>query len=192
VLALSLAFFIGATSTMQGCQMFAVYQGALTSDPLVESIPTENGRKQVEESFARFTEVVYSAKDRVFPIHVAGWVLGIAMMAFALRALGGNPVARGYLLQVLGARGALMTAEFWLTRDVSRAEVEHALARQNALFPESATQPSIDPARFLVTALAVWLLMKLATVVLVLVALTRARTKAFYDAVALAERNSAP
>ena len=193
VLALSLALFLGATSTMQGCQTFAVYQGALTSDPLVESIPTEIGRKTVEASFQHYIEVVYAAKDRLFPLSVAGWVLGIALMAFTLRALAGSRVARGYLLQVLAAKGVLMVAEFWLTRDVARAEVEHALTRQTALFPDAASTPApFDPVRFLVFALGAWLVVKLAGVVAMLLALTRQRTKAFYDAVALAERNSSP
>ena len=192
VLALSLALFLGATSTMQGCQTFAVYQGALTADPLVESIPTESGRKAVEEGFQHYTETVYAAKKHVFPLSVAAWVLGLALMALTLRALAGSRVARGYLLQVLAAKGALMVAEFWLTRDVARAEVEHALIRQAALFPDAAANPQtpFDPIRFLVFVLAAWLFVKLAAVAAILVALTRARTRAFYDAVALAERNS--
>lgn len=190
VLALSIAFFVGAVSTMQGCQTFAIYQGAYPSASIVETIPTENGRKQVEEGYSHYTDVLFAAKSRAFPLNVASWVFGIAIMAFAMRALSGSRVARNYMLQVLTAAGLIVASEYWLIRDVGIAEVQYRMALQGGVPPQMPSSPS--PAELARAVLVAGIALKLFAVGAILVALTRARTKAFYDAVALTERNSSP
>jgi hypothetical protein len=187
VVALAFCFLFGSGGAMRGCQTFAMYRGELSSDFETKGIAAADARDRVQKAFDELIDASYQAKNRLYPVGVASWVLGMAMLSLGARALGGQRAAHRYLLQVLIAQTALTIVAFFLTEDVSRAETNFVLVKQQAMMPPDADDPTV---RALVSSPTLWQALSLGWLVIrvlmalgVLFALTRERARAFYDAV---------
>jgi len=119
----------------------------------------------------------------------ATFVLGAALLALAGRGLAGRTNARSAIVQVVTAQAIAMVVSFFLLRDVTDAELDWHLARtlaqqREAMPPEEVARiaPVLRDARHY--GGPAWLALRTFASALVLVALTRQRSRAFFDAAA--------
>jgi hypothetical protein len=119
-------------------------------------------RAASRERTERFNEVRDQARDREFPLGVATLLLGGAMVATAARSMSGREGARGALVQVTLVRAALVVVAFLLLPDI-RAAAFAASPRDGYV-------------------LVGWMAIEGIACLLVVVALTRERSRAFFRA----------
>jgi hypothetical protein len=127
VLALVAAWLLGAVSLLSGGSVVAFYRQdvadlrqSLDADP--DRILSDDEREAFRERAEHLNDVFERAKKREFPLAVGTLVLGGAMVAMAARSMSGREAARGALVQVTIARAMLVGAAFVLTADVRAAE----------------------------------------------------------------------
>jgi hypothetical protein len=110
------------------------------------------------------------------------------MVAFAARSMAGRQAARSGLMQVLVAQAALVVLAFFLTRDVERAETDlqstvfTAQLRETAQDPQMVEQVLPFYTHVLAAKPAIWLVVRTTATALILIALTRLRARAFFEA----------
>jgi hypothetical protein len=136
----------------------------------------------------RYFDALDAAKERVFPIGVAWFLLGAAMWGLAAGAMAGRGGARAGLVQVLLVHAVVIGVGYALTADVRRADLDARLAMASL---EPAPSPSEREAvRFASEHRTAFMLLprvlRFVAYGLVLVALTRRRTREFYEAAAAA------
>ena len=185
VIALIGAWVFGASGMTDGCSTIAFFKSdRIDASSVVSSISDDQNRAAAEGITEEYFASVEAAKTRVYPLGIAALLLGAVMWAFAAGAMAGRPGARKALLQVLCAQTALVAVSYLLTADV-RAAALAAEAKLHAL-----DAPPKDP---LGLAHAFGFLREglrsPGTIVglrvlangLIILALTRARTRAFFE-----------
>jgi uncharacterized membrane protein YidH (DUF202 family) len=167
IVSLVMAWLLGALALMAGGSVITFYkqdadelEQALDHDE--ERVPDPDERALFRERTERLENVHDQAKRREFPLGVAALLLGGAMVATSARAMSGREGARGALVQVTLARAALAVAGFFLTPDVRAAE----FAVANVFGYASISKVVLETAACL----------------LVVIALTRPRSRAFFRA----------
>lgn len=185
-LVVALMFGIGCWS--EGCERIALYDGEhQQAMALNASINVQADRERVQELYTHYVDVAYNARGRAVPASAAIFVLGAALLALASRGLAGRAHARRPLVQVVAVQAVVVVIAYFLTQDVRSAELtwanELVLAHQReALPPEDyervapvlrATLAIRDPA---------WLVLRTIASALIIVALTRQRSREFFEA----------
>jgi hypothetical protein len=142
---------------------------------------------EVLAALEKHLEVLDATKSRSFPLHVAAILLGAAMVVYAFRAMAGRPDARGPLLQLIVVQAALGIATFFLLKDV-----RHSQLALWATEVRTHVKESPDPRRaehwatMMITTRAafqpVYLIFHTLGSLAFVFALTRPRTRAFYEA----------
>jgi hypothetical protein len=167
IVSLVVAWLLGALALMAGGSVITFYkqdadeiQQALDHDE--ERVPDPEERALFRQHTEHLDEVHDQAKRREFPLGIAALLLGGAMVAMSARAMSGREGARGALVQVTLARAALSVLGFFLTPDVRAAEFAVASVFGYA---------SVGKVIFETTAC-----------LLVVLALTRPRSRAFFRA----------
>ncbi len=167
IVSLVVAWLLGALALMSGGSVITFYkqdadelQQALDHDE--DRVPDAEERAVFRARTERLDDVHDGARRREFPLGVAALLLGGAMVATSARAMSGRDGARSALVQVTLARAALAVLGFVLTPDVRAAEFAVASVFGYA---------SIGKVVFETTAC-----------LLVVVALTRPRSRAFFRA----------
>jgi len=188
VVALVLALVFGAGCWTEGCARLAFYRGAADNAHVLNaSIKDEEARARADALYRRFTEVADAARARAVPMAAAMWVLGFALLALASRGLAGKANTRSALVQVVVAQALLVVLSHFVTRDVRDAEldwdVERRLSHDKETLPKErydqivplthAMRRVVDPS---------WLVVRTIASALIVVALTRPRSRAFFDA----------
>lgn len=186
VLALGLSLFIGAGLWTDGCSTLAFYRGETDYKAVLNArIRDEANRARADERYEHFTEVADAARNRVIPMGAALFVLGTSMLVLSALGLGGRNT-RSALVQVVGVQAAVVLAQFYLTKDVRLAKLDWQLEgvriqQQEALPPEEFEKvaPGLEQARL------VWgpmvLLLQTSASGLILLALTRRRSREFFE-----------
>jgi hypothetical protein len=161
------AWLLGALALMAGGSVITFYKQdadeirqALDHDE--ERVPDPEERVLFRARTERLEDVRDRAKRREFPLGVAVLLIGGAMVATSARAMSGREGARFALVQVTLARAALAILGFFLTPDVRAAEFAVASVFGYA----SITKTVFETAACL----------------LVVLALTRPRSRAFFRA----------
>lgn len=186
-----LTWIIGVRGFMAGCGTATYLRGGMAPDVMVVA---EQARDQGDPF--QFTFLVLEAaqaramslhQDVAFPLSVGKVILGGLLVIASGLALGGRPGTRGFVLQVLLANLAFAAVEYGLTRDIRGAWID-MVAQAGALLPpevperESLTNPSLwwtaERVRFV--------LFELAILGAAALAMTRERTKLYFQAVARA------
>jgi hypothetical protein len=195
VLALLGAMAIGTAGLFQGWVIFVSYHEPIDPSIFGTGIPNEADRLAVIARFESYLQVFEAAKPRAWPVGVGALVLGGAIFVFAMRAMGGSNGARAMLVQLVMAQAGLNAAGYWLLRDVFEADLKVKEAQDAA---ESLDRvPERDRAELLRAvgrlrraSYPVELALDTLTSALIVVALTRKRARAFFDATgeALRER----
>jgi hypothetical protein len=188
VVALIAALVFGAGCWTEGCARLQLYRGGQDgAAALNEQIRDDADRAEVEALYKRFIDVADGARGRGVPLAAATFVLGAALLAFAARGLAGRTNARSALIQVVSAQAILVVATWFVMRDVSEAELDWHLARtlaqqREALPPDELAKvaPVVRDARHY--GGPAWLVIRTVASALIVVALTRRRSRAFFDA----------
>lgn len=186
VLALLICSGLGACGSTTGWGTIEVYRGA-PFDNRAHDFTREDDIKNVAASGDRLLAAMEAERPMAFPLAAGELVLGIAMFILAAAAMTGRGGARRALVQIMLAQTILVVATFVLTPKYRHAQIDWVLAQQVAKDLESGqTQEQIDqtvPAiRVFYSGISVAAIVLRAVVGgLVIVALTRRRSREFYD-----------
>ncbi len=192
VLALLGALALGMTGACNGWAAVTLYREPIDVSLSGQGIPDPADRAAVEARVDSLVRTLDGAKSRGWPIALAGLLLGSAMVMFSMRALGGSRGARALLVQLAVAQGGLNGASYWLLRDVMDANTRWLEASEIAEVHEREPDRSRADERLRATMVLVrarnpiGLVLSTLGSVLVVVALTRRRSREFFDAAAAA------
>ncbi len=169
IVALIGSWLFGAAILVNGCETLAFYKSdTVDGNAAAEQLADDAQREQVASRIEHYFTVMDGARRRVLPLSIAALLLGAAMVALSARAMSGRPGARSGLVQVTVVQAALAVLTYALTPDVRRAEFEVNAALSYGWLGRYAP-PVILAMRSFASALVV-------------VALTRPRSRAFFDA----------
>lgn len=189
VLALLLCSVLGAYGSLDGYETIALYRTTeIDTSYVLRDIAQEENRKAASASVDRLLGAMEQERSKLFPLAAGELVLGLALFMLAIFAMAGRGGARPAVVQLVVAQAALVVAMHVMTPKTRAAEVDLGLAVKSAQLRESGTDPHVvdDAAstyRHIEPYLgAVKLGVRTALALLVIVALTRARTRAFYEA----------
>jgi len=183
ILALVFAWVFGASAASEGCATVNLYK----SDPseLALEQAKEVDREAVDKITQRYVSVLEGAKTRMFPLAIASLLLGSVMWGLAAGAMAGRNGARSALLQVMAVHALVLVLAFAITPDVRAATVE-ARVGLLGLVPEPKTSAERDAQKWVRAHLwavpAAFTAVQLIGYGLVLLALTRRRTREFFEA----------
>jgi hypothetical protein len=190
VVALVTALIFGAGCWTSGCQQLQVYRGAKDQGATMNAmIRDDQERAQVEALYKKHLDASDDARTKGIPLAAATFVLGAALLALASRALAGKTNARAALMQVIAVQAIVGTTHFFAMREATNAELDWLLGGTLAY-----KRQTLRPVDY-----AVWapiyrgvrhygeptlLVVRAVASVLVLFALTRQRSREFFDAAA--------
>jgi hypothetical protein len=186
VLALLVCSGIGACESTAGWTTIEMYRGHI--DDRSHDFTREDDSKAVATTFQKMLGTLDEERPRVFPLAVGELVLGIAVFVFAAAAMTGRGGARRALVQLTVAQTALVIALFVVTPKYRWAESDWIIAQQSAQMleqgkSEADVRPQVAALRVFRRGLAIAVLVLRASVAgLVILALTRQRARAYYDA----------
>jgi hypothetical protein len=189
VCALVLAWLFGAGAMTDGCENIGYFEAdraeltRAAQDRLKDADPDA-----VAKVTERFFDAMDSAKSRVFPFAVASLLLGAAMWGLAFGAMAGRGGARAALVQVLAVSAVVRVVEYVATPDIRAA---HTAADIGLAALSPADTPAMKEGRHLyiqhrAKKPTFGLVLHLGLDALLLLALTRRRTREFYEARAAA------
>jgi hypothetical protein len=186
VLALLGALALGTANAFEGWTTFVNYHDPVDPTLMGAGIADEADRLAVVARSEALLQVFDAAKSRAWPLGVAVLVLGTAIFIFAMRALGGSATARAVLVQLVVVQAGTHIASCWLLRDVLDAElrVSEAMgaAAIHSAYPERDQVEMIrNEAKIQRAFIPIALALNSLASALVVVALTRRRTRAFFD-----------
>jgi hypothetical protein len=189
VAALVGAWILGATAMNEGCYEISYYKTPDHAE-LVQAEAETFGRDAdhtaVVQALEHYFSVIDGAKTRVFPLAIAALLLGAAMWALAAGAMASRSGARTALVQVISVHALVIVLAFAITPDVRAAEAEEISRRAALTTPMPPPGPMRDARRFVMDhSRFIPILrrsLRLISYALVLVALTRRRTREFFEA----------
>lgn len=192
VLALLAALALGTLGSCGGWAEIAQYRDGVTADAFTAGIAHEDDKAAVATRAQAYVRAFEAAEPRGYPLAVAALLLGGAMAFFAMRAMSGSSGARSALVQLVVAQAVLCVGSYWLLRNVYQAnlglvDAQVAAAMREQISDRQAADQVVRIYAKLIHVL-VPVLIALRTVVsgLVVVALTRRRSRDFFDAAAAA------
>jgi hypothetical protein len=180
--ALAAALLLGAGCWTEGCHRLAFYRGERDNGAAeaTATLKDDAARARAEALYRRFEEVSDADRRRAIPLAAATFVLGAALLALGARGLSGRSNARSALVQVVAAQAAVGVAAYVALINVTRAEMAWRVAvasSHSALIDRYAShiERLYAPGMIVLRTLAS---------VLIVVALTRAKSRAFFEAAA--------
>ena len=193
VVALLGALALGTTGAYAGWNAAALYFVSVDPTTAGEGITDAHDRELVVSRAEAELHVLDAQRSRGWPLAVATLLLGGATLLFALRALGGSAGARSVLVQLVLAQAGVGVASHFLLRDVFEADLRWLEAKQSAEEHAAAGPRDVVPlpsASVMRAASSMILVMRTLGSALVVVGLTRLRSRAYFDegAAALEER----
>ncbi|MEO6572538.1 MAG: hypothetical protein ABIP89_01775, partial [Polyangiaceae bacterium] len=144
---------------------------------------------RVTAAAEHYADVMNTSRGRMFPLAVAAFLLGTVMVAFSARAMSGRKGGRGGLVQVLSVQTALIIGTYFMTTDVRRVETDlHLTVQIEGLREAQPPKPESEAViammqRFVRVAPPVFLTVQVLLRLLILLALTRPRSRQFFSAV---------
>lgn len=183
ILALICAWVFGASAASEGCATVNLYKSDPSDLALEQAKQTD--REAVEKITQQYVSVLEAAKTRMFPLAIASLLLGSVMWGLAAGAMAGRNGARSALLQVMAVHALVVVLAYAITPDVRAATVE-ARVGLLGLVPEPRTSAERDAQKWVRGHLwavpTAFMALQLAGYGLVLLALTRRRTREFFEA----------
>jgi hypothetical protein len=172
-LALLGALALGMTAARNGWGTIMAYREPVDVSLIAQGVADPTDRAAVESSALAYVHALDAAKPRGWPLAVGTLLLGAALIVFSMRALGGSGGARAALVQLVVAQAGVNVAGYWLLRDVLEAEAGVRVARGMTVAFARVWEPFM-------------LVLSMLSSALVVVALTRRRTREFFEAGAAA------
>lgn len=192
VLALLGALALGTTGAYRGWELVADYHAVVDAEAIGEGVADEHERATVQARGEEWVHALDQAKSRGWPLAVAMLLLGGAMVFSALRAIGGSSGARAALVQLALAQAGVILANHFMLQDVNAAEIRFKVVRAAA--DERALGLPIEGSTLtesmLRAAESTLLVLRSIGSALVVIGLTRRKSRDFFDAAgaALEER----
>lgn len=189
ILALVVCSILGAGGFIGGMETVAVYRTTqLDTSVRLKDLKEDGHRQAAQASVDHLVEVLEQERPKMFPLSVGELVLGLAMFILAAGAMAGRGGARRALVQVTLVQAALIVGTYVATPKVRVAASEMELTIRAGELEESGNDPAIvkdTVRRFrqiepVITGGVLGGRMLVA--LLIVVALTRKRTRAFYEA----------
>jgi hypothetical protein len=177
VLSLLAALAFGANGARSGWAMVMLYHEPIDPTTAGQGIADEADRAAVVTRVEAYLHAVDAAKSLGWPLAVAKLLLGGSALFFAMRAMAGSRGARAALVQLVLAQAAVALASHWLLRDVDNAELRWIEAQQAAGHERV-------PDDVLRAAASVALAIHVLGSGLIVLGLTRRRSRAFFEAAA--------
>jgi hypothetical protein len=200
-----LTWLVGVSGLMSGCSTVMVLQQDSVADITNELGKQGAGNDPVQAMWV----AIYSAQFKAtveahavtFPLSVAKLLLSALLVVTSVLAMGGRPGVRTLALQALAANAALAALDFALTRSVRASWIE-AVGRVGDMLPRTIEQrdelQAQGAALRLITSRQFWwwferirfAIIDLGIFGFAAIALTRQRTKVFFEAVAEAAEST--
>lgn len=186
VVALALALVFGAGCWTDGCNRLAFYRGD-REQKVTSAIQNDDDRARAEALFQRYVDAADNARGRTIPLAAATFVLGAALLALGARGLAGRSNTRSALMQVVTAQAVVVAATYYLTRDVWSTEAdwqyETTIMLQHQRSPAEQYEQMAETVRSVRRwAPPAWLAVRSFASLLIVIALSRPRSRAFFDA----------
>jgi hypothetical protein len=183
--ALLFSWVFGAAAFIDGCNnALLLHQGHLDLADKFGNVADETMRAAEIAATEQYFDVWFAAHARLFPLNVAGFLLGAALVWAAARAMAGRASARSPVMQIALAQAALAILTFILTPDLRAAQIAFALsqARDSGGDPDATAWvvrhfPQIARVG-MIAVLAIRSMFAMAVVV----CLTRVRSREFFEA----------
>lgn len=188
LVALIAAFLVGAGCWTEGCNRLAFYRGEHEhSRALNSSIRDDGDRAHAESLYQRFVDTSDLERGRAVPLAAATFVLGAALLALAARGLAGRSNTRSALMQVVAAQAIVVALGYFLTREMRNAELdwefEYSLIHQHETMAPEQYREAVPTVRVLRKwAPPTWLVLRSFASALILLALSRPRSREFFEA----------
>jgi hypothetical protein len=195
VVALSVALALGMMGGYSGCATFTLYRApevaAATRIAQTRDIADEADRAAVQARFDAYIEALDAAKARGWPLAVATLLLGSAIVFFGMRTIGGSGGGRVALVQLVFVQAGLTVASAWLMRDVDQAQLRFNDAKVSADARATYDRREADQYMRVVERashafIPVEIVLRTLGSMFVIIALTRRRSREFFDAAAAA------
>jgi hypothetical protein len=192
VLALLAALALGTLGSCGAWAEIAQYRGGVSADAFTAGIAHEDDKAVVAARAQAYVRAFDAAEPRGYPLAVAALLLGAAVAFFAMRAMSGSPAARSALVQLVLAQAALGVGSYFALRDVHKANLSLVDAQVAAAMREQITDPQMADqvvrldAKMIHVLVPVLVAARTLAGLLVVVALTRRRSRDFFDAAAAA------
>lgn len=192
VLALLAALALGTLGSCGGWAEIAQYRDGVSADAFTAGIAHQDDKTAVAARAQAYVHAFDAAEPRGYPLAVAALLLGGAVAFFAMRAMSGSSGSRSALVQLVIAQAALGVGSYWMLRDVYRANLSLVDAQVAAAMREQITDPQMADqvvridAKMVHVLVPVLVAVRTLTGLLVVLALTRRRSRDFFDAAAAA------
>ena len=195
ILALGVCFVLGASAAFNGMFLINVYREPEADvSSQYETIKNDALRQKMQTATQGLLDAIQAEESRLFPLSSAELVLGLALFVLAVLAMLGRSGARRALVQVILVNTALLIGEHFATPKVRAAEQDVRLTQTEVDLNDAGMDPQMiaiqieTQRRLMPFVLPVRLVVRSAITLLIVLALTRKRTYAFYESMA-EERN---
>ena len=188
LVALVMSSLFGATSFVDGWSIISYYR---TSDvdmsAVVRGVDDDGDRARAQVALERYVEALDHDKSRMFPLAAAELLLGLALFTMSAGAMGGRPGARAALVQLIGVQAVVVIIMFGLTARVRVANRDLGSVVGAAQLRKSGSDPkvieeSLAISRKLAPGVEIgYVTLRSLAAGLVLVALTRRRSRAYFE-----------
>lgn len=188
VVALVIASVFGATSFLEGCGLLTYYRTTSVdlSGP-VREIDDEADRAAAQAALDHYVEALDQDKPRMFPLGAAELLLGLALFALAAGAMAGRSGARTALVQVVLVQSVVVVLMFFLGARVRAANRDLELVKRGHDMRKDGTDAALVDDTISMTKKIAPVIeygtlgARTLVAVLVLVALTRKRSRAYFE-----------
>ncbi|MFO0672027.1 MAG: hypothetical protein U0235_20785 [Polyangiaceae bacterium] len=187
LVAIIVAWLFGVGGCTEGSQIIAGYWSpAPDFGEIAAKGSTDEERAAVRAAGERCLAATDGARRRVFPFGVATFVLGAAMVVFSARAMAGRKSARSLLIQLLVVQALFVGVREYATRDLKRECMDITFAAVRLGMKDKDRPPAITsgdvPSGLLDAGVMVAIALRSLAAGLVVLALTRPRSVAWFDA----------
>ncbi len=178
---------LGAASWTEGCarlEMYRTHESA--SETLHGPIRDRDERARLEGLYRQVLDAADETRKRTVPFATATFVLGAAILALGSRGLSRRGGMRHALVQLVAVQAVVVATGFLATSRLRASEEEWDTARRLAVQREAGSPAWMAPLTPIVEAKRrfggqVWLSFRMLGSLFVLVALTRPRTRDFFE-----------
>jgi hypothetical protein len=183
------ALLFGVGGACNGYQTVAIYRGeAIDPSAFVQGITDDVDRAAVSAQFEHLFGAMDAARDRGWPLGIAALLVGSAVILYAMRAMSGRGGARAGLVQLIIVQAGLNVASYWLLRDVTateeKLEAANIVAKMHEQVPERSRADEMARVQVRLRHLMppVFLALRILGSALIVFALTRPRSREFFEA----------
>jgi hypothetical protein len=183
--ALLFSWIFGAAAFVDGCNnALLLHQGHLDLADKFTNVADETMRAAEIAATEQYFDVWFAAHNRLFPLNVASFLLGAALVWAAARAMAGRASARGPVIQIALAQAALAIVTFILTPDVRAAQIALALSqlRDSGGDPDAVAWVARNYPRIARIAMTGFVVVRSLFAVAIVLCLTRPRAREFFEA----------